>query len=160
MRKLNRETRDFVERMGLTVERLGGTRTSGRLMGRLLVADKPMSLDDLAELLHVSKASVSTNARYLEQLGLAHRVSIPGDRRDYYEISPGSFEQAMAARIQSIAPMVDLAKEGMEAVGRDNSQAWDRLVEMRDLYQFFMDEMKSALARWKRGERTATPANH
>ncbi len=84
----NPETRQFIERMGLAVERMGLTRTFGRLFGLLMVADRPLSLDEIVERLDVSKASVSTNARACEELGLARRVGVRGDRRDYYEIAP------------------------------------------------------------------------
>ncbi|MCK5448733.1 MAG: MarR family transcriptional regulator, partial [Gemmatimonadetes bacterium] len=67
----NPETRQFIERMGLAVERMGLTRTFGRLFGLLMVADRPLSLDEIVERLDVSKASVSTNARACEELGLA-----------------------------------------------------------------------------------------
>ena len=70
----NPETRQFIERMGLAIERMGLSRTFGRLFGLLMVADRPLSLDEMVERLHVSKASVSTNARSCEELGLARRV--------------------------------------------------------------------------------------
>ena len=54
---------DFVERMGLTLEGEGLPRIAGRLFGFLLVHPEAYSLDELAERLQVSKASISTNAR-------------------------------------------------------------------------------------------------
>ena len=56
---LKPEAQQFIERTGVEIERLGMSRTFGRLFGLLMVADRPLSLDDLAEQLHVSKASVS-----------------------------------------------------------------------------------------------------
>ena len=81
----NPETRQFIERMGLAIERLGLTRNFGRLFGLLMVAERPLSLDEMVERLGVSKASVSTNARACEELGLARQVGVRGDRKDYYE---------------------------------------------------------------------------
>ncbi|MBA2573067.1 MAG: hypothetical protein H0V06_08480, partial [Gemmatimonadetes bacterium] len=50
----------FVERMGLFFEDDGHPRIAGRMFGFMLLSPEPCSLDDLAEQLQVSKASVST----------------------------------------------------------------------------------------------------
>ncbi len=147
--QLTHEERDFVEQMGLIWERLGGTRTSGRLHGLLMIADKPLSLNDIAGLLQVSKASISTNARICEQLGLAQRVSVPGDRRDYYEASPGSFERAIAVQLRIAQELIRLARQGLTAIGECNSAARARLTEMQDFYEFAIAETNEMVARWR-----------
>jgi hypothetical protein len=145
----NPETREFIERMGLAIERLGLTRTFGRLFGLLMVAERPLSLDEMVDRLHVSKASVSTNARDCEELGLARRVGVRGDRKDYYEIAPGAFESVMAKRVGAIHAMAGLAAEGLQAVGDDPSPARDRLTEMLDFYLFMGEQIEELLERWR-----------
>jgi len=145
----NPETRQFIERMGLAIERLGLTRTFGRLFGLLMVAERPLSLDEMVDRLHVSKASVSTNARDCEELGLARRVGVRGDRKDYYEIAPGAFESVMAKRVGAIHAMAGLAAEGLQAVGDDPSVARDRLTEMLDFYLFMGEQIEELLERWR-----------
>jgi len=145
----NPETRQFVERMGLAIERMGLARTFGRLFGLLMVADEPLSLDDMVARLGVSKASVSTNARACEELGLARRVGVRGDRRDYYEIAPRAFEQVTAKRVVAIHSMAGLAAEGLQAVGDDPSPARDRLTEMLDFYLFMGEQIEELLERWR-----------
>jgi DNA-binding transcriptional regulator GbsR (MarR family) len=145
----NPETRQFIERTGLAVERLGMTRTFGRLFGLLLVAEGPLSLDQMAERLHVSKASVSTNARACEELGLARQVGLRGDRKDYYEIAPRAFENVMGKRVAAIHGMAGLAAEGLEAVGDESSAARDRLTEMLDFYSFMGEQIEGLLERWR-----------
>ncbi len=145
----NPETRQFIERMGLAVERMGLTRTFGRLFGLLMVADRPLSLDEIVERLDVSKASVSTNARACEELGLARRVGVRGDRRDYYEIAPRAFESVTAKRVGAIHAMAGLAAEGLQAVGDEPSPARDRLTEMLDFYLFMGEQIEELLERWR-----------
>ena len=55
--------------------------------------------DELASELKVSKGSVSTNARLLEQRGILERICRPADRRDYYRVPPDLFTHAMAQRL-------------------------------------------------------------
>ena len=149
MKELNADTQAFVEQVGLMMDHAGGARTLGRLFGLLLAAQQPLSLDDMATLLQVSKASISTNARRCQQVGLVHRVSKPGDRRDYYEISPGSFSRMLDSRVAGVLEMVRLAKLGLTAIEADNQPARARLEEMRDFYSFVGVEMKSMMDHWK-----------
>ncbi|MDP2471924.1 MAG: MarR family transcriptional regulator [Candidatus Palauibacterales bacterium] len=145
----NPETRQFIERMGLAVERLGLTRTFGRLFGLLLLADGPLSLDEMADRLQISKASVSTNARSCEDLGLARRVGLRGDRRDYYELAPRAFENVMRRWVGAIHSMAGLAAEGLEAVGEKSAPARDRLTVMLDFYLFMGEQIEELLERWR-----------
>jgi len=147
--KLSERTSEFIEKIGLLFEHGGSTRTHGRLMGLLLVHDKPLSLDEMADHLQVSKASLSTNARMAVQIGMAQRVSRPGDRKDYYEMTPGSFENMVSHRLQAIDVFIHLANDGLEAVEADNKTARARLEQMKDFYQFFLEELKQSLARWR-----------
>src|SRR5687767_1293747 len=81
-------TARFIERMGLFCEADGLPRIAGRIFGFLLLQPDECSLDDIADALGVSKASVSNDTRRLQQLGLLARVGRPGDRRDYYAVAP------------------------------------------------------------------------
>ncbi len=146
-------TQEFIEKAGIALERLGMSRTFGRLFGLMMVADRPLSLGEVAALLQVSKASVSTNARLAEELRLVRRVSLRGDRRDYYEIQPGCFERLTARRIATIRQLADLAEEGLAAVGGGPSPAGRRLAEMRDFYRFMGDGVDGILGRWREVQR-------
>jgi biotin operon repressor len=104
--------RRFVERMGLEAERDGLPRIAGRILGFLITADAPASLDQIADALQVSRASVSTNCRLLEQIGAAERVSLPGDRKDYYELAPG-FPERSSTSPGPVRAKVEIAEEAL-----------------------------------------------
>lgn len=95
----------FVERMGLAWEQEGVPRIAGRIFGFLLLQTEPCSLDDMATTLRVSRASISTDARCLERLGLVHRVSRAGDRRDFYTVAPDAPTSALAMRVERLRRM-------------------------------------------------------
>ena len=77
---------DFIDTIGETAERYGLTRIAGLLKGFLYVSRKPLSLDDMAQQLEVSKGSVSTNISWLERWKVVRRVFNRGDRKNYYEM--------------------------------------------------------------------------
>lgn len=146
--KLSQQTRDFVERMGITLEGLGAAPTFGRLFALLLLADRPLSLEEMGEHLHVSKASVSTNIRLCEQMDLVQRVTVLRDRRHFYEILPDSFEQALQVRLSFLHQMVTLVELGLGAIGDENETARDRLERMREFYEFMGDALVVDLSNW------------
>ncbi len=77
--------RKFVEAGGHTTQSFGLGRIIGQIYSLLYLSPAPLCLDDIAEELGVSKASVSTTIRQLERWTAVKRVWMKGDRRDFYE---------------------------------------------------------------------------
>jgi len=75
----------FVEKMGFLGTLFGFSKLIGQIYGSLYLSPKPLSLNDLMDILHVSKGSISTNIRELEKWGGCQKVWIKGDRKDFYE---------------------------------------------------------------------------
>ena len=76
---------NFVEGMGKISKFWGFSRLMGQLYGLLYLSPDPMTLDQLAEGLMVSKGSVSTNIRAIERWGMVEKVWVKADRKDYYK---------------------------------------------------------------------------
>lgn len=104
----------FIESMGRHLEEDGLPRIAGRLMGALLINPNPCSLDDLTEQLSVSKASISSNARLLEVAGVAEKVTIPGDRRDFYQIAPNSTVRVIEHQLARTQALKERLEAGLE----------------------------------------------
>lgn len=139
----------FIERMGIYYERLGVSRIGGRILGLLMMARRPLTLDDMASLLHVSRASVSTNARMNVATGMVRHVSLPGDRRDYYVFSPNAWEERIAIGKPSTIELRDIVQEGLSALTPTNREGRTRLTETLafcDVVEEATDEM---MARWR-----------
>jgi len=64
----------------------GFRKVMGQLFGSLLLSVQPLSLDDMVERLGISKASVSTNIRSLEHMGMVRQVWVRGGGgRKFYQ---------------------------------------------------------------------------
>lgn len=132
------QAEDFVELMGRHLEEEGMPRIAGRLMGALILNEDPASLDDLAEQLQVSKASISSNARLLENWGVAERVTLPGDRRDFYRLSPNAEERSLQRTLERHRLMLQRLQVG-RAVAAGNPKVEGRF---ESLITFIMQAIR------------------
>jgi len=76
---------DIIHTIGERAEKFGFSRIAGQLQGLLFISPEPLSLDDMAGKLEVSKASVSTNIRLLERWRVVKRVYHKGARKNFYQ---------------------------------------------------------------------------
>lgn len=139
----------YIEEFGLFFEQFGLPRTAGRMLGWLLVCNPPhQTMDELTEVLQVSKSSISTTSRMLIQSGLVEKVSFPGERKDFYRISDDAWVQAWSARNNQTVAMRQLAKRGLDLLPDDSPKRRARLQTMHDLYEFLEEELPKLTERW------------
>ncbi len=139
----------LIERLGLEAERDGLPRIAGRILGFLMAAEEPASLEQIADALQVSRASVSTNCRLLEQIGAAEQVSLPGDRKDYYVLT-SSFPDRFFdfTRAQSLRK-IEIAEEALRELHGNVEPARSRISVWRDFHAFILEELGGVEARWR-----------
>ena len=97
----------FIEQMGIIAQGDGVPRIAGRMMGLMIFDGRPYSFSELATELQVSRGSVSTNARILEQMGIIERTAVPGERQDYFQLADSPYEAVLSgalARARKCAP--------------------------------------------------------
>jgi DNA-binding MarR family transcriptional regulator len=143
------EEAEFVDRMGLVMERLGGARTMGRLYGRLLISDPPdRSLTELAVDLAVSKASASVVARQLETAGMVERVPASG-REHRYRITAGGWAETLRVQLVGVRLGLETLEFGLSAVDPQSPLVRARLEEARDFFAFGEFDTNELVRRWE-----------
>jgi DNA-binding transcriptional regulator GbsR (MarR family) len=145
---MDAKTAGFIDRMGLALESEGLPRIAGRIFGLLLVSEDCRSLDEIATQLHVSKASVSTNARLLEQRGVLERNSRPSDRRDYYRVQPDLFSHTMAQRLQRWQRFHEAIGDARTKLPIRSRKVLKRLEDYDSAYTFLTQAIREALENW------------
>jgi DNA-binding transcriptional regulator GbsR (MarR family) len=144
------EQQQFIEEVGLLFEQDGFPRMSGRIFGWLLISNPPyQSPGELAEVLQASKASISTMTRLLIQIGVIERLSLPGQRRDYFQIKPNVWSDLTRKRLTQITAFRQVAERGLKLLEGRNPQLLQQLEEMRDLHAFFERELPLMIERWE-----------
>lgn len=142
-------TSHFIDRMGLIFEAEGQPPISGRIFGYLLVNDDPRSLDQLADALTVSKASVSTNARRLADMGVLERVCRPADRHDYYRVAPDLFSRTMADRLRRWQRFTQAVGDARRTLPIRSERVRARLRGYETAYAYMVGAIGEALDRWE-----------
>lgn len=92
----------FMDDIGKLCDSFGLNRFIAQLYALLYLSDKPLSLDDMATRLNVSKGNVSINIRVLEQWGAAKSIWIKGSRKDFYEAEL-DIKKVFSNRLKSFA---------------------------------------------------------
>ena len=78
----------MIEAAARLCQLIGLPRSTGQIYGLLYLSPGALSLDDVVELLGISKASASTGTRQLASLRAIRQVWVQGDRRDHFEAVP------------------------------------------------------------------------
>jgi DNA-binding transcriptional regulator GbsR (MarR family) len=137
----------LVDDFGQLLARYGTALTLGRVFALLLLSDAPLSLDEIAAQLEVSKSGVSVATRDLERLGIARRLGRPGSRRVLYE-SMDDMLPIFEAQFNRIRQQLSLVQRADALVPR--GRAKERLREMTALHEFWLAESEGIMARWRR----------
>lgn len=146
----------FIEDFGLVIEHQGGSRTLGRVFGYLLVADKPRTLDEIADDLIFSKATASLTIRQGLVTKWFEKVSIPGERKTFYRANMESWVNATKESYDSISNMIKLADYGLSIVTpQKNKTAIENLSGMKDFFEFilwYLADIDKQWDLWQKGE--------
>ncbi|SDF21954.1 GbsR/MarR family transcriptional regulator [Sulfitobacter delicatus] len=89
--KLDRLRDDFIARMGVIASNDGMPRMSGQVFAMLVFEGEEVAFGDLAKRLSVSRATISTSIRLLEERGLIRRINKAGDRQDYFQLADDAY---------------------------------------------------------------------
>ena len=139
----------FIARFASALVDPGMAGMPSRVFVALLASDSGrLSSSELAEVLAVSPAAISSAVRYLTQLNPASRERQPGSRRDYYRVHEDAWYEAAIRRDQMLARWKTSAAEGVEALGR-NTPAGARIAETVAFFECLQTEMPALLQRWR-----------
>ncbi len=83
--KLSQLKQDFTEGLSQISRFWGFPKGMGAIFAVLYLSPTPLSLDEVVTQTNLTKGAVSTEIRTLARMGLVHRSSKLGDRKDYYE---------------------------------------------------------------------------
>ena len=150
MSELHPAVAAFIERFALLAEEDGFPRIAGRILALLIVKHEPLSFDELVSTLQISRGSVSTNTRLLEQRGVIRRVSRLGERKDLFELRHDSHQRILENMLLRQQRLRDLAAESRRAFPQSEARAKASLKDMEDLFTVIIEATEKALEKLKK----------
>lgn len=128
--------RRFVEAWGAMGSLWGVNRSVARVHALLMANEEPLSLDDIANQLQISKGNASMSLRDLRTFGVVRQVEAPGDRRDFYVTEPDVwimfFRILRERKRREFDPALEAIHRLVEAPGA-SGEVRGRLEQMADL---------------------------
>ncbi|HUU24560.1 MAG TPA: MarR family transcriptional regulator [Methyloceanibacter sp.] len=148
---------EFVERMGLITQADGLPRIAGRIMGLMIVHGGPFGFAELADRLSVSRASISTNTRLLEDLGVIERTATPGDRQDYFRLSRQPYARMLRGIVERMHRAREVVERAQTALPQDMAGAQERLAELDAFYEALIDSFGNVIEAWDTKRQISAP---
>lgn len=141
---------EYIEAMGMLMERFGLPRMTGRVLGALLMADpSEQTAEALAATLQASRGSISGATRTLEQMGFIDRVSKPGERRDYFRNRPDAWAEMTKQQALGVRLFREMADKGLIIVGEGDPEVRRGLAEMLEFFDFWERELPKVFRDWE-----------
>jgi HTH-type transcriptional regulator, glycine betaine synthesis regulator len=128
--------------LGRLAHFFGFSDVMGRLYGTLLLHPEPLSLDDLADGLEISKGSVSMNMRALERWGMANEVWVRGERKKYYVAESDFWKVIRSVLSGREMREVQVALQVLgNSVQKLQAAQGDLTAEERELAEFYLERI-------------------
>jgi DNA-binding transcriptional regulator GbsR (MarR family) len=84
-KSLTKIKNDFTQGLSQISRFWGFPKGMGAIFAVIYLSPTPLSLDEIVQETGLTKGAISTEIRALARMGLVHRSSRLGDRKDYYE---------------------------------------------------------------------------
>jgi DNA-binding transcriptional regulator GbsR (MarR family) len=137
------DTREaFIEKIGLIAQNDRLPRIAGRVLGMLVWDGEAVSFGDLAERLQVSRGSISTATRILEEHRVIRRLTKAGQRQDYFQLA----EHPYPKLLEMLAGGVSYAQGEIEATLQDIPECEADIRKRVGAYCAFYGHLVRALA--------------
>lgn len=119
---------EFIQAWGTLGSKWGINRTMAQINALLLIAPEPLSAEQIMEELGISRGNVNMNVRTLVDWGIAHKVLVPGDRKEYFrgekdmwELASRVVEQRRRKEIEPILKTLERVKN-VEGSGAEEKE--------------------------------------
>lgn len=147
---LSEEARTFVEDFAFSWGAAGNPRMDGRVLGLLLIVDRPfLSSTQIADLLGASAGAVSMSTRALVSLGFLKPHSLPGDRNRYFRVEEDVWGSFLAGERDYARRVTSTIEYGLDILPDDASGPRTRLQNARRYMIWLMGYHRKMLADWQ-----------
>ena len=146
---LTKIKKDFTEGLSQISRFWGFPKGMGAIFAALYLSPTALSLDEIVQETGLTKGAISTETRALARMGLVHRSTKLGDRKDYYEAEADFFAAIRSILKERQNSEFDRAirsvKETLETMDENwvEDEEWKFVYERVQALQNFFDAVDS-----------------
>jgi DNA-binding transcriptional regulator GbsR (MarR family) len=140
---------DFIEGLSQISRFWGFPKGMGAIFAVLYLSPTPLALDEIVAETGLTKGAISTEIRALARMGLVHRSTKLGDRKDYYEAESDFYaaiksilKERQNSEFDRAVRSVQDTLDAMEANWVENEE-WNFVYERVKALQDFFDAIDS-----------------
>lgn len=140
---------DFTQGLSQISRFWGFPKGMGAIFAVLYLSPTPLSLDDIVQETGLTKGAISTEIRALARMGLVHRSTKLGDRKDYYEAETDFYVAIRSILKERQNSEFDRAvrsvKETLKTIEENwvENEEWQFVYERVEALQDFFDAIDS-----------------
>lgn len=134
--KLSEAKEKYIQTWGIFATSWGINRTMAQVHALLLATGKPLSTDEVMDLLEISRGNANMNLRALMDWGIVKKEFVKGDRKEYFTAEKDVwflFKQiTKERRKREIEPVVAFLEELKNIEDQDSEEAKEFIKLMDD----------------------------
>lgn len=118
----------------------GLNKTMAQIHALLMVSPKPLSTEDVMEELSISRGNANMNIRALLDWGIISRLSVPGERKEYFKSTKDIWalarQVARERRKRELEPILDVLRKVNEVQGDSSEETREFKKVVKELKNF------------------------
>lgn len=139
--EISEKNQSFVYHFGEMGSKWGFNRTVGQMYALLVISENPLTANELANGLSISRGNVSMGIKELQSWRLVQVCHVPGDRKEYYSSIGSVWDMANTVfeerRKREVDPTLSVLRNLLLEAPKDDSElyAQQRMQDIHDLLE-------------------------
>jgi DNA-binding transcriptional regulator GbsR (MarR family) len=151
---LSQQQRELIEEIGIYHENNGFQPAVARVVGLLLVSDKPeLTFDEISETLNISKSATSNAINMLLNTGHIEYITFSGDRKRYFRIRSSNWRDHFAKKMDDLGILNNLLKKVLEVRKRENPIYDEKLSDFISFLDYMKKHLPEMIERWEKSRK-------
>ncbi len=104
----------------------GLNKTMAQIHALLMISPKPLSTEEIMEDLSISRGNANMNIRALLDWGIVSRISVPGERKEYFKSEKDTWalarQVARERRKRELEPIIRVLREVSDVQGGESAE--------------------------------------
>jgi DNA-binding transcriptional regulator GbsR (MarR family) len=147
---LSDKQRELIEEIGIYHENNGFQPAVARVVGLLLVSDKPeLTFEEITETLNISKSATSNAINMLLSTGKIEYTTFSGDRKRYFRIKSSNWRDMFTRKMEDLSGLNSLLKRVLEVRKRENPAYDNNLKSFISFLDYLKQQLPLLIEQWE-----------